>query len=126
MSSQKYINARKYFYTLHTQLIKKLNTANTILSVYLDEDLNGEGTITLTMLNTHNTILFFKLTLMSEYITKLESLLNEMAKNEGNLEMDLLMVELEQVENDLQKCHMDYDKWLREIQESMITVKTGT
>ena len=39
--------------------------------------------------------------------------------------MDILMVELEQLEDNLQKFHLSYSKWLKEFQESA-TVNTVT
>ena len=63
---------------------------------------------------------------MERILIVYSSLLNEVAKDDGKWDMDVLMVKLDQLDGNIQKYHLSLGNCLEDFQESAITVKTWT
>ena len=65
------------------------------LSVFKDPVLNGHGTISVAKMITHKAVMAPKVKLLDGYLEKLHQIINEVATEEENWDVDTLLSELD-------------------------------
>ena len=117
-----FVNTKNSFHNQHLQFCHIIGTAKTLQAIYTDKEYETETiTLTETELNTHNTSMCRKLQFLTDYMKKLNNLQTEVVrKDDKNWEIDALTAELEKMDADLQKCHLEYSTWFKEFEQSTI------